>query len=401
MKRYIVMLMILAAMLSLLGCSAEEALPEATVTETVPAETSVQDTEAETEAETVPQPTEPAFDLTTWEGNLDRGQYCMEKEDWQEAIAAFDAAIALDPAQADAYAQRGNARILSGETDGNLTFAEEDYRQALTLDEDNALALLGIVDIHIRREEFEDALTAVRAAVEKTSDPLVAERAEKMERGYYPDSSGTTRLRREMQYEFEDYLGYLEIVYDKDGNEKSAEAFDPSGKSVVFLELSTSVDGNVTIRNTFCNNIVNHVYYITRIVQTTTTAADGSCQTESAFYDRSGALESSTCTWYDAEGKKLKEENYDADNKLLSCETCEYDAAGNMIRSDTTMSDGGSLRTTYEYDAEGRLLRENDYRDGSETPTSYMVYLYDENGRTLGHELYDGDGKLLWSSIGG
>lgn len=65
------------------------------------------------------------------------------------------------------------------------------------------------------------------------------------------------------------------------------------------------------------------------------------------------------------------------------------------------MSDGGSLCTTYEYDAEGRLLRENDYRNGSETPTSYMVYLYDESGRMLGHELYDGDGKLLWSSIGG
>lgn len=397
MKRFFALILLLTVILCLFGCSAGETVPDVTTAETVQEEQTVATTEEETTAQT----TEPAFDLSTWQGNYDQGLYCMETEDWQEAIAAFDAAIALDPAQADAYAQRGNARILSGETDGNLTLAEEDYRQALTLDEDNALALLGIVDIHIRREEFEDALTAVRAAVEKTSDPLVAERAEKMENGFYPDSSGTTRLKRKQQYVSEDYLGHLEIVYDKDGNEKSAEAFDPSGKSVVFLELSTSVDGNVTIRNTFCNNIDHHVYYITRVVQTTTTAADGSCQTESAFYDRSGALESSTCMWYDAEGKKLKEENYDADNKLLSCETCEYDAAGNMIRSDTTMSDGGSLRTTYEYDAEGRLLRENDYRDGSETPTSYMVYLYDENGRRLGHELYDGNGKLLWSSIGG
>lgn len=397
MKRFFALILLLTVILCLFGCSAGETVPDVTTAETVQEE----QTDATTEEETTAQTTEPAFDLSTWQGNYDQGLYCMEKEDWQEAIAAFDAAIALDPAQADAYAQRGNARILSGETDGNLTLAEEDYRQALTLDEDNALALLGIVDIHIRREEFEDALTAVRAAVEKTSDPLVAERAEKMENGFYPDSSGTTRLKREQQYVSEDYLGHLEIVFDKDGNEKSAEAFDPSGKSVVFLELSTSVDGNVTIRNTFCNTIVNHVYYITRLVQTTTTATDGSCQVETVFYDRSGALETSECAWYDAEVKKIKEECYDADNKLLSCTTYEYDAAGNMIRSDTTMSDGGSLCTTYEYDAEGRLLRENDYRDGSETPTSYMVYLYDESGRRLGHELYDGNGTLLWSSIGG
>ena len=85
-----------------------------------------------------------------WQEQYDLGQQYLLEENYEEAIVAFTAAIEIDPKQADAYIGRGDAYILSGETEEHLTQALADYRQVLELDEKSISAYLGIADVYIR-----------------------------------------------------------------------------------------------------------------------------------------------------------------------------------------------------------------------------------------------------------
>ena len=61
-----------------------------------------------------------------------------------------------------------------------------------------------------------------------------------------------------------------------------------------------------------------------------------------------------------------------------------YNAAGQVLTSSVCDANGSWKRTqTWEYDTEGRLLREGNY-SRSETQADYMtIYTYDENGLLL------------------
>ena len=53
----------------------------------------------------------------TWQEQYDLGVRYLSESNYQEAIIAFTAAIELDPKQAPAYLGRGDAYVLSGETE--------------------------------------------------------------------------------------------------------------------------------------------------------------------------------------------------------------------------------------------------------------------------------------------
>ena len=55
-----------------------------------------------------------------WQEQYDLGQQYLLEESYEEAIVAFTAAIEIEPNQAGAYIGRGNAYILSGETEEHL-----------------------------------------------------------------------------------------------------------------------------------------------------------------------------------------------------------------------------------------------------------------------------------------
>lgn len=108
----------------------------------------------------------------TWQEQYDLGVRYLSEGNYQEAIIAFTAAIEIDPKQADAYVGRGDAYVLSGKTEDNLTAAQADYETAIEIDETNAEAWLGLADVYIARDDYERALEILREALEKTGGVL-------------------------------------------------------------------------------------------------------------------------------------------------------------------------------------------------------------------------------------
>jgi tetratricopeptide (TPR) repeat protein len=66
----------------------------------------------------------------TAEGFVERGNSCVDKGDYDQAIANYNEALKLDPNFAAAYYQRSNAYRLKG--DHNRTIA--DWTQVIRLD---------------------------------------------------------------------------------------------------------------------------------------------------------------------------------------------------------------------------------------------------------------------------
>jgi len=392
MKRVFAVVLSLILVLSLYGCGTGEAASAQTVPETtVPAETTVPPTEAEAE----PPVTEPVFDLSTWQGNYDQGLYFMEGKRWQEAFDAFDAAVALDSQQPDAYAQRGNALILVEENEENLSLALEDYQRALAMDKANALAYLGIVDVHIRRGEYDEAKAAMNDAVKKTNnDPLLSKKVDQLDRGFFSDSSNLARYSRTKYYNGQGkYSGCVIAKYDN-GNVISVESFDSKDKTTGFVEPSKVVNGNVEEKIWYDVTGCETEVTVRKVITTTTTNPDGTTEAEIVAFDRNNKRMSSDYTYYDANGRSIRSEHYDADCNLQSYSISEYDLAGNMIRNNRYYPDGTLEQYhIYEYDEKGNKTRVNFY-DANGQLMTYIVYRYNEQGAFLGSEVYSANDNV-------
>lgn len=127
-------------------------------------------------------PNEDAPQGLTWQEQYDLGMRYLTEGNYAEAIIAFTAAIEIDPKQPLAYVGRGDAYVLSGETDENLTAAKADYETAIELDETVAEAYLGLADVYIRQGDYEKALKILREALEKTGEnPTIAGKIAELE----------------------------------------------------------------------------------------------------------------------------------------------------------------------------------------------------------------------------
>lgn len=397
MKRLLAFVLSLLLVLCMYGCGAGDNASDQTVPETsVMTETTVGSTEAETE----PPATEPAFDLSTWQGNFDQGLYFMEVKNWQGAFDAFDAAVEMDDQQPGAYIGRGDARIRLDETEENLSLAWDDYQRALTLDEDNALAYLGMVDVHIRRGEYDAAKDVMADAVEKTNnDPLLESKLDQINRGIFSDSANMTRCSRAMFHDNDgSYTGCIVTKYDK-GQICSVESFDSKGKSTAFLEIGKVVDGNVTVNNWYSSTVKNEegsvVVHRTRI--TTTVNPDGTYEKETVGYNTEGVVTGWDRADYDAQDRVIRRDEFDSEGKLKYYDLKEYDSEGRetrIIRYNPDDSLNQSI--VYTYNEFGKRDR-SEFIDQNNQMTGYTLFLYDEQGEILGYESYSASGELEYT----
>lgn len=112
----------------------------------------------------------------SYQEQYDLGIRYLSEGNYEEAIIAFTAAIEIDPKQTSAYISRGNAYILLGETEDNLSAAQIDYEKAIELDELLVDAYLGLADVYIRQENYEKALEILQCGFEKASDDKIEEK---------------------------------------------------------------------------------------------------------------------------------------------------------------------------------------------------------------------------------
>lgn len=118
----------------------------------------------------------------TWQEQYDLGVRYLSEGNYEEAIIAFTAAIEIDPKQAPAYVGRGDAYVLSGETENNLAAAQVDYEKAIELDNTITDAYLSLADVYIRQENYDKALEILRRGLEKTEEYFIKEKLDEIEK---------------------------------------------------------------------------------------------------------------------------------------------------------------------------------------------------------------------------
>jgi len=99
---------------------------------------------------------------TTAKGFIDRGRVLLDRERFGEGIADFDRAVALDPKDAAALANRGLTRAWNDDLD----LAARDIAAAAAIDPRNSVMLSARGLLAMQRGAFRDAVTAFTAALD-------------------------------------------------------------------------------------------------------------------------------------------------------------------------------------------------------------------------------------------
>ncbi len=112
----------------------------------------------------------------TWQEKYDLGVRYLSEGNYEEAIIAFTAAIEIDPKQASAYVGRGDAYMVSGETEENLATAQADYEQAIELDPTCISAYLGLAEIYILKGKYEEAHDILQKGLDVIGDVSLSDK---------------------------------------------------------------------------------------------------------------------------------------------------------------------------------------------------------------------------------
>lgn len=118
----------------------------------------------------------------TWQEQYDLGMRYLSEGNYEEAIIAFTVAIEIDSKQALAYVGRGQAYVLSGETEENILAAQTDFETAAQLDESNPEAWLELAYVFVRQGDYEKALEIIQRGAECTDgNAAIAEKKDEIE----------------------------------------------------------------------------------------------------------------------------------------------------------------------------------------------------------------------------
>ena len=298
----------------------------------------------------------------TWQNQYDLGTKYLEEENYEEALAAFTAAIELDSKQADIYAVRGDAYILSGENEEHLSAALADYEQVIELDDTYVQAYLGLADVYIRQREYDKALEILLEGLEKTgSDEQITDKIEEMESGTILDSEG--KQRRVAHYVDGDLWGYAEFTYNEEGHTIGVAALDAAGNQTEYKDQIFDAQGNLT----------EHW----------------------AASDRDGIVKLIKNTYeYDTDGNCIKHINYDADENPIYYYLNEHNENGDLLKRSTYGMDGDFRGYhLYEYDENGNRIKYSSY-DEYDVLTRYQLSEYDENENLIKNSTYDKNGEM-------
>ena len=114
-----------------------------------------------------------------WQQQYDLGVKYLGQESYQEAVVAFEAAIAIDPNRPEAFIGRGDAYALSGD----LPSALEDYETAIALDETVVEVYSKLADIYLHQGDVESAQTILQVGYDRTGETILMDRLHSLQIG--------------------------------------------------------------------------------------------------------------------------------------------------------------------------------------------------------------------------
>ena len=314
--------------------------------------------------------------IATWQEQYDLGMQYLEDGDYEQAIVAFTAAIHIDPNRAEAYQNRAYAYMGNSQTWKNMLSALEDYEKTLELDEYNVDAYLGLVELYIRQEKFDQAKKVLQDADEKLDDERIDEKLKELNSGEIYNQRGQLLYR--CGYDERGNRAWYHILsYDSDGRQTGIRSYNANGEETGYVEYLYDEKG--------------------RIIQDAGYSANGTISKVTYEYDEEGNVvqsyedEEDIEFSYDAQGNVI-EQRWPGENGLVM--TFTYNEQGQNIRTDEYKGDEYLGYTIYEYDERGNQISENTYNSANEL-TEKVVMEWDENGNMLSENIYDSNDALL------
>ena len=332
----------------------------------------------------------------TWQEQYDLGVRYLNEGKYEEAVIAFNAAIEIDPKQADAYIGLAEVYTVQGDTEKaaevlEKAVAEIGENEKLTMAME-ALTDKGSSAVSNESAEpnIEVAPTDVPVPEETPALPTATpynERVDEDNGSYYINEyDAYGNLVRKTYYYLEDVVSWY-VVYEYDAKNNMTSVTSCGADATVYSRETFEYDSN--------NNVTKHVFY----------DEDNSVNTRETFeYDSEGRLKLST--EYDAKDHGYCVEEYDNEGNRIrrtytysddSGDVSEYDASGKVMRF-TYYSAGGNIShyELYEYNADDKVSKIS-YYDADDNLTSYAVYEYYSDG-SLDCNVYNSDGSLKRSS---
>lgn len=349
----------------------------------------------------------------TWQEQYDLGVRYLSEGNYREAVLAFNAAIEIDPARADAYAQLAEAylalndpvraletleRGITATGDEGLRARAEELAAPETPPSGPRTERVDADDGSYRLDSYDEAGSLTRTEGYHPDGTLFyywlyyyneVQDLERLER-YRPD--GTPR-------------GHYIYFYDGDRTLTHREAYDPDNGSVDYRYLYT-YDGSGRLVREEVRRIGSPLYSVNYYDEAGNLIRKEWCDLSDTmtnyllyYYSTAGVLERvewcgldgsiSGIEYYDETGNETRLESYGRDGSLSTYTLYILDEAGNQTRSENYRADGSMYSYHlyyYAYVGAYREIRTEVYDpDGA---MSYdFVYYYDEEGTQF--EFYD------------
>ena len=293
----------------------------------------------------------------TWQEQYDLGIRYLSEGNYREAIIVFNAAIEIDPKQADAYIGLADAYVAQGDT--------ELARQVLA----DALAVVTDADaIRSRLDKLEGGAvpgTAPGATVEPTQEPeptpgpsptptptppstatptptLTPTSTPEPAPETYVDPLGGNYRRINIYSPEGELVNYQEFFYDELGRKSGWDAYGYYGYGLNWPLPPAQLYEHGEITYDSQNRLERQQSYDADgiLLAYMTFVYNNVFLTEAYHYTADGSEVIHLIYYYDAQGHLEKEEYYDQDSKTGGYNIFEHDESGNIIRSTDYSLDG-------------------------------------------------------------
>ena len=219
----------------------------------------------------------------------------------------------------------------------------------------------------------------------------------RMTKQYCPDPNGKEMLYREWEYTEGGYLVAERLydpfsgkpmttttIYSADFSTSRSREFSTDGELLSAKQRDYDAAGRLIRETLEQTGTDGTITYVTEYTYTD----DGKLVREDRYLGDREVLDYTILYTYDESGRKVAYQ-MDTASDIHEKIRYVYDADGNLIREENIMTDGSIGHFVSREYENGRLIRENQYRD-PDTLLWFYVYEYDSDGR-LSRRYYNDD----------
>ena len=282
------------------------------------------------------------------EKQLNLAQHYLEELNYEQAIASFEFVLSIDPMNAEAY--------------------------------------LGLAEVYIRNNGYDEAFEIANKGYELTGGQGLQRLIDMIESGNIYASNGWT-MKNTTYDGAGAFLYSHEYTYNKKGQIVSVIWRDSTEEIKDTIELKYDDEGNTLVGfgfNVDSGELTRNEY-----------VRSGNTYTEYVYFGNGSEIGGVYEGITDNDGRLLEETAYDKDGNFNFKYVMDYDSKGRSLKDTFYMEDGSVSRyNTYEYATDG-LLQKRSFYNGDGKLGSYLIYEHDENGKLIREIEYNADGTII------